>query len=620
MDLKFHTTLRPAYEAISASTWTLAAASTLVISLFGSVPSFAFVSMTAASLTMAIWRGLQTKRVWDYKIAMAGTPWSVIDGREVVEYTRQHPESMWMGFGFRWEPSHTQLAYEALRLDTDIIHPPQFYLNMMGAMQNPKDAKGAAWIHGLEPRESIIDVPWAALEGGTALFGTTGAGKSTWYKAMLTQCATRQDAIIVIDPKGDKSLLQTCKDVAAFTGNPKKFIQFHPAFPKTSVRFDPVKNYNRATEVASRVSALTSSESGKDTFTAVTWDAVNVVAAGERFIGYKTQLVTALRHLSHGLDDLLDKALDKFMTERDPQWRASIHGLIEQAKKGRAENPELVAAILYYKREIMGKESGRDVDVIESLIRVYEYPRDWHSKMVATVIPLLTMLNSDELGSLLSPDYDDISDDRPIFDMAKVIDGRYILYVGLDSLTDSEVGSAIASILLSELASEAGARYNYGEADNRIKIQLIVDEADEVVNTPAVQIANKGRGAGISMTVAVQTFAAYCKRFGSEVQARQFLGNFNNLLALRTIDGGSIDYISERIEEAFIKTSSRAHGLTTRTDALGLAYSGSVSESISESKVEKIPKALISKLPDLHYFSIVAGGKIIKGRVPNVEF
>ena len=57
-----------------------------------------------------------------------------------------------------------------------------------------------------------------------------------------------------------------------------------------------------------------------------------------------------------------------------------------------------------------------------------------------------------------------------------------------------------------------------------------------MVNDPFIQLLNKGRGAGLRLTIATQTFAAFAARTGSEAKARQVLGNINNLIALRVLD------------------------------------------------------------------------------------
>ncbi len=96
------------------------------------------------------------------------------------------------------------------------------------------------------------------------------------------------------------------------------------------------------------------------------------------------------------------------------------------------------------------------------------------------------------------------------------------------------IASAVGSILLGDLVSVAGKRYNLGKTD--IRISLFVDEASNVCNNPLIEILNKGAEGGIYTTVAMQTIADLAHRLGSQDAARMVLGNCNNLIALRCKD------------------------------------------------------------------------------------
>jgi conjugal transfer pilus assembly protein TraD len=128
------------------------------------------------------------------------------------------------------------------------------------------------------------------------------------------------------------------------------------------------------------------------------------------------------------------------------------------------------------------------------------------------------MLTSGELGELLSPSEMDPSGNRPILDTSNIIRGKHVFYVGLDSLSDAIVSSAIGSILLADFASVAGMIYNSGQKMGRFS--LFVDEAAEVVNLPFIQILNKGRGAGFQVVMATQTLPDIVARLGDEARGR----------------------------------------------------------------------------------------------------
>ena len=156
---------------------------------------------------------------------------------------------------------------------------------------------------------------------------------------------------------------------------------------------------------------------------------------------------------------------------------------------------------------------------LDGLISTYEHNRDHFQKMVASLIPILSMLTSDPLQELLSPDFEP-GHERLVTDMSKIIRGNKVVYIGLDSLADSTVGSAIGSIMLADLAAVAGDRYNYG-IDTLTPVNLFIDEAAEVLNQPAIQLMNKGGGADFRVTIATQTFADFASKSTSPKACRR---------------------------------------------------------------------------------------------------
>jgi conjugal transfer pilus assembly protein TraD len=173
-------------------------------------------------------------------------------------------------------------------------------------------------------------------------------------------------------------------------------------------------------------------------------------------------------------------------------------------------NPDWLATIEWYRTKWSNGPKGSEG--IDGLLSLVEHNRMHFSKMIASLIPVLNMLTSGELGDLLSPNEEDSSDRRPILDTSTIISGKHVLYVGLDSLSDSIVSSAIGSIVLADFASVAGMIYNSGIKPGRIS--MFVDEAAEVVNLPFIQILNKGRGAGFQVVMATQTLPDIVARLG----------------------------------------------------------------------------------------------------------
>jgi len=181
------------------------------------------------------------------------------------------------------------------------------------------------------------------------------------------------------------------------------------------------------------------------------------------------------------------------------------------------------------------------------------------------------------------------------------------------------VGSALGSVILADFAAVAGERYNYGtEHELKQKIKLYVDEAAEVVNLPLIQILNKGRGAGFVATLAAQTLPDFIARMGDEARARQILGNCNNLIALRTKDRQTQDFVVETFGTTHVQSISRSIGSGQQTDNAGMDYRNQTSQSLQETEAEIFAPELLGMLPNLHYIAFMSGGRLIKGRLPKL--
>lgn len=516
------------------------------------------------------------------------------------------PAMMWFGWGFDWTPTHTQRAVDYMLSDIKLSHD--------------NEHPGSPWIHGLNMgKEKDINVPLKSLEGHTIMFGTTGAGKTRAYEVMVTQAIHRGDTVIMLDPKGDKELLDRMELECRRAGRDDAFLFFHPAFPRTSIRLDPMRNFTRTTEIASRIAALLPSQTGgSDAFTAFAFRALNLVAQGLIETGKRPSIKQLRYYIEGGAESLLVKAIQAHADRVDPDWKTSAEPFFDKAKAGKAKkmesitNPDWLAIVEWYRTTWSNGPNGSEG--IDGLLSLVEHNRMHFSKMIASLIPVLNMLTSGELGDLLSPNEADSSDHRPILDTSNIIAGKHVLYVGLDSLSDSIVSSAIGSIILADFASVAGMIYNSGNKPGRIS--MFVDEAAEVVNLPFIQILNKGRGAGFQVVMATQTLPDIVARLGDEARARQVVGNCNNLITLRIKDGETQKFVVETFGQTWIKTvqQNMSNGVNTAENIVN--YSGNNGQSLSFGEHDLFPQHLLGHLPNFHYIASIAGGRVIKGRLP----
>lgn len=117
------------------------------------------------------------------------------------------------------------------------------------------------------------------------------------------------------------------------------------------------------------------------------------------------------------------------------------------------------------------------------------------------------------------------------------------------------------------------------------------------------------------MTIATQTLADLSARMGSDARALQILRNVNNLIALRVTDADTQRYVTQNLPRFRRRTILRTLGNATLGPETH-QFSGNLGERLIEEDADLFPPALLGQLPNLHYLGKLAGGRIIKGRIP----
>lgn len=618
---------RSAFEFNAAIGWGLSVVSYTFMAGSSSLPVAPFAVAALLSTAFGVKRTAEAVSIWNLRINLLGKGMFVLPLQKYLDHCVERPKDLWLGLGFRWERHHTQRLYDYQRSDPQEVLPPAWYARLRGLVveQQPQDSPGLPLIHGVGEKEEEIHLPFSLLEGNSAIFGTTGAGKTTLLRIIIAACIRRGDCVIVIDPKGDKTLVETMRETCRLTpGRERDFVYFHTAFAQQSVRYDILKNFDRVTSIASRISAQVPSSSGNDQFVAFAWRVILINSQLLVFAGERPTIARIRRNVEGGLESLLERCLVlHFESAAKDQWRADTAPLIDDAKDGKLAKPtrstsDRLAAYVWYYQQVISKSSP--AEALDAGINLYLHDRTHYSKMVSSLLPTLAMLDAGELGGLLSPRYDDIDDPREIFDSDRVVEGNKVIYFGLDSLSDSVVSGAVGSILVADLAAVAGARYNYEAATNKPRrITLVVDEAPEVVSAPFQQLASKGRGSGFTLWAASQTVPDYISRLGSEEKALSTLGNFNNLICLRIKDPETCDFVSTQFGKAFV--DSRSYGLNTSTqsDSAATGFTGGEGVNVKDERMETVPPDILGKLPNHQYFALLAGGRLYKGRQPVVS-
>lgn len=589
---------RPLYEGYTIILWFVTLLIGIVISQYAKLPVSVFWLIESYFLIMMLLPLPKAITLWRLQRGLEGHALTFIHLDQVKLLMSANQDKLWLGYGFEWTLEHTQKLIDYQR------YQPQA-LNVEAHLPN---AIGARWLHGLNSRENQLYQPLGHTEGHMLIVGTTGAGKTRCFDTLITQAILRNEAVIIIDPKGDKELCDNAKRACLASGNPDRFIFFHPGFPEKSARINPLRNFNRGTEVASRIAALIPSETGADPFKAFGQMALNNIVQGLLIVGKKPDLKTLRHYLESGPDELVIDAVSAWGALHNPKFEIDFAQLQTKANQNRYKLAHYLYDYYFAHLQLIASNSD-----LEGLLSMFKHDKTHYSKMVASLMPILNMLTSSELGPLLSPEQSPPSIDITLTDSARIIQAASVAYIGLDSLTDAMVGSAIGSLLLSDLTAVSGDRYNYGVEN--LPVNIFIDEAAEVINDPFIQLLNKGRGAKMRCIIATQTFADFAARTGSEAKARQVLGNINNLIVFRVMDADTQRYVTENLTKVRINTVMRDQGSNTKGDDL-MQFSGAYGERLMEEEMDIFPSAMLGQLPNLEYIAMISGGRLVKGRLP----
>jgi len=606
---------RPAFELWPLAAW-LAAAVVAFDSLIwkSPMPTAAFGAIAVVMLWL---RGTQLVALWIAKARLL--EWNVdritLGHLEKMVRAANQPSgtsAIYLGMGFDIQPVHTRLWHELRKRSIPEIASPTWLITALANAAGIKlpgneerDRARTAWIDAVEAAKRPLLMPVAAQAGHTFVVGTTGAGKTTLLLTVLMQRALQGAVVITIDPKGDHHMEAMQREVARRLERP--FVLFDPARPSLSDRLSLLANFNRYTELPSRIVA-TLSESD---FKAFGWCFVSRFVAAMLMVGEKPDISKIKRYIVGGSSlagDLLERCVDRWMRSIGAEPEPVEKPQDRENKRGRIQ--KLIAAY-----RLLSQQHGHD-DVIDGLISTFEHDKEHYQKVTLNLVPVLEKLTAGDLAHLFSPNPDDLDDRRRIWDVEAIVNQRAIVYVRLDSLSDSEVASTIGSMLLSSIVAVAGARYNQGEADVRVAVN--VDEVAEVVNIPFIQLENKGRGALFDLTFFSQSVQDITARMGSAAFRDMVLENANNVIAFRVSGEETVKFVQGRLGTTEIGSVSYGYSLSQRTEDHIAHFAGGVSRNIADKEVDLFPRDLLARQPDFSYVGYFSGGRVVKGRIPIV--
>ncbi len=532
-------------------------------------------------------------------------------------------ELLFLGKGFEWSGRHTQR-----RAEITFRQNKRYAEDLSFAGKPGGYVEGDVALHSVGLYENEEDVVQRQDErvAHTFVVGTTRVGKTRLLEVLATQDIHNGNVVIVFDPKGDAELLARIYLEAKKANRLDDLNIFHLGFPEQSARYNPVGTFSRVTEVAGRIAGQLPNEGNSIAFREFAWRYVNVISKALTEIGQRMSYASLLEFGSN-IDPLLKTYLCfVFKREKYPYWEKAVDQLVAsgvqppRAMQGRDRSAWAHVEIF--------KESGIKDVTAQSLIKTFEYDKTYYDKLVASLFPLLEKLTGGKMASLLSPDYFDLNDSRPIFDWMSVIRKGGIVYVGLDALSDADVAAAVGNSMFSDLTSVAGQIYKYGsdrglpdipEANNnsqKRKICLHADEFNELVGREFIPMANKAGGAGFQLTVYTQTLSDIIAKFSAQGLAGQVVGNLGTLIMLRVKELATAELLTQQLDDVDVNYLMLVSATTDSSNPDNdIHFVSRTEQRLTTQRVPLLHPGDLTRLPKGHAFAFI-GGRLYKLRLP----
>jgi len=309
---KYEMPWRRAYEAYAGLAWTLASVFFVFAMARSVVPWPLTAGLALLCMMLAFHRSGQALGVLTVRASLCGRAMAFITPNALRKLCSDRSQ-VFLGFGFEWQPVHSQRLYELAKVNFRDFMVSPWLLRFLGHVVHPQpdDEIGLPYIHGVEAKERSLYRPLVNFEGGTCIAGTTQSGKGVALSVLISQAVYRGDVVIILDPKNSKRLKRAVVGACEDAREPDTFLEFHPAFPERGVRLDPMFNWQKPTELASRIQSIMPPDTA-GAFSAFGWDAVNVVVQGLVELEDRPNLMKLARYIEGGIEPVLEASLRRF--------------------------------------------------------------------------------------------------------------------------------------------------------------------------------------------------------------------------------------------------------------------------------------------------------------------
>jgi conjugal transfer pilus assembly protein TraD len=475
---------------------------------------------------------------------------------KVLQQKRE--DNYYVGSGFTFTPRHMAI-YEKIKNDHR-FHTKGGFENVAG---------GLPFIHNLGKAEETPQL--LNLKEHTLVAGESGSGKTVFLKQIGAQMIMDGEAVVIIDPKGDRGLLNAVYDLCRKCGRQRDFRFFSLAHPGNSIAFDPMGNSMKSNDAANRITSIMGLEGQGKTFQDFCWNVLNSVCES---------LINANKKLNL-------KNIHKYSLVR--------------MKELFGENAE-------YLSSLTDEQQRKALNDSQMRLNIHvQHPGEHFSKMITSLEPVLTSLATGEAGQLLNPEEKGLS-------WAEIVNEKRVVYFNLSSLIDSYTPSSVSKLIVQDLISYLGQILAY---DKPKRVKLICDEFYSLVYKGFGDALNKSREAGLQAFLGLQTDADIAAQLDRDM-VDVMLGNVPNKVYMRiSIEELAKGFTKGLSEVDYIKVTKMRSTNSTPNEK-GLFFRSGSTERLETVKQTVVTPEMIKSLPQGQAFIYNKGMQPIKVAIPMI--
>jgi hypothetical protein len=260
--------------------------------------------------------------------------------------------------------------------------------------------------------------------------------------------------------------------------------------------------------------------------------------------------------------------------------------------------------------------------VADALRSFLSNDRTYFEKLVSSLYPLLEKLTTGKIADLISPNYANLDDPRPIIDWMGVINqvrrGLHRSRLALRSRgCRRDRHGHVRRPDQRRRTDLQVRRRRRPTVPRRRKLALHADEFNELVGDAFIPMVNKAGGAGYQVTAYTQTWHDVEAKVGDAAKAMQIGGNFNTRIMLRVENTETAEILTEKLPEVEVPSMQVASMASDSNDPTDFAEFQSRNEDrITIERLPMLTPADLVQLPKGQAFALIDGGQLWKIRIP----